>query len=283
MKKLQLLNAVAVIMGMCAAGSAAAQASGSVSLSNMSYTLFDLNPFDNIAPSVTFGTTASGYSWTQVGVADMVNNVNTTSYLQGQGEYALVQTSNSSQYLSGAAALSGGGTLNTTTLSASASASSNGSVLNSVYASAMTGQIGFTLSAMTGIVFQGDATAAAMTTVGYNGVNSEFAYGTSQILVASYVNSQYKQWSSTDQTYASMQSVWNPVLGAWQYTGQTAANSGAIDLSYLNLTAVDSAATVTFSASANAGSFALAVPEPETYAMLMAGLVLLGVAKRRRA
>jgi hypothetical protein len=44
----------------------------------------------------------------------------------------------------------------------------------------------------------------------------------------------------------------------------------------------DVASTGTYTASQQFGAFAPAVPEPETYAMMMAGLGLIGVIVRRR-
>jgi hypothetical protein len=107
MSKKALAAAAMAVAAMGAASTAAAQSTASASVSNVNYQLVDLNPYDGIAPSITFGGLPAGANvvlygdigYTNPVLSDSTSNYGTISVSNASGtSFAeLQETSNRSQ------------------------------------------------------------------------------------------------------------------------------------------------------------------------------------------
>jgi len=254
MRKSTFIPAALAAAGLLAcAGSAHALATATASLSNFQVQVFDLDLLDGITASVTFASGAQVYATATDGTS--VSNF----------DFNMAGTALSVSALFGNASSSG----STTTgdffapgsgPGASASASVFG-VGTQAYGYGSVLSSNFTLSAKTLLIFSASTsgitatrTLAGETAQGYASVNlndnnnSQSSYGQSITSVGD--NSNYSNL--------------NPLIQA----------------SFVNLTAAD----VTGYAGASASAYVIGapIPEPETYALMLAGLLAIGLVARRR-
>jgi hypothetical protein len=233
MQKTLTTLVAATVFGVSTQAHAVSPAEASIDWSNFTITLFDLNPLDGIAPSLTW-------------------NVQTTDVRTEHPP--LVSDSDSAN----------GWTTPISAVSNPANASADSNTLSawigsgSGYGNAYARRHGgFTLSANTLVLFSAPARAAT-STVGNFAIAS---------LVTSGVGAN---GTGSQSTYSDLYANHLP-----------SSDSGILTTSFINLTGgnldggIDADASVSGSAP---------VPEPETYAMMMAGLALVGgMARRRKA
>lgn len=281
--------------------SAWAGATSTASLNGFTITLYDLNPGDGIAPSISFSISNGqygSYARTTANDGTAGSQTGNTWSLQPFGPTSassVVGLASASASLSGT--LAGGSTL-------TAQGSAPGTTLlgygTDYSAAASTGSdyyyggLAFALSPDTLAVFGGSYSLFAQTTVGQV-VSPPFNYysETATAGASISVNGTGPAGSGTQQSgqsqslYASYQSTYDPVTGQFVYTGQTlSALNVPLAATFTNASASPISGTLVVSVSVNGNSRILAaVPEPATYGLMFAGLAVLLVQRRhnRRA
>jgi len=260
------------VVALAAAASANATSFASASIGPIQIQLYDLDLTDSVLPSIVFSNANSSftqayatdglgtvnYIWSPgsstVGTASIIASTSgaTASSLQG------AQTSISGQASGGAGGAGGAGGV---------SASYWGYISSPYYSS-------FTLSANTAVRFSTVATLAVSTTVGTSPTASgaEFARAEVSFFANGYVD-HYSQ---------------NSNASIYDYVGSNAGQKSfteTLHASLMNFSTSAMSGTVTAQTYISGNSnIAAAVPEPETSAMLLAGLGVIGaVARRRRA
>lgn len=246
----QLALVAALAGGFALNASAATQITSTASLSGVYYSLQDLNLNDGIDPSISF----SWYSQVNAGVAPVV--------AEGLTSHSTAASFSGSAHLMVSNAALGATTsasINGWNLNATGQATESGEYYSSAHKS-----IRFTLSPNTSLFIGGFINA---------GVSSKLALpdvaGSNVWL--QIINSQ----NANPYTQSAFYSV-----GAYSYNDSPTTVE---DQFYLNMSnAKGSAMNGTIDIYTGAWGTLAPVPEPSTYAMMLAGLGLLGAAARRK-
>lgn len=261
---------IAAMCGGLIAFSAAAQTTTTATVSNVSYRLVDLDPNDGIAPSLTvvnYGTVTGPSSLT----AGFEMNAVQVDVI-GPSANMPINLAETHGTASASGAITGDGALASMGLSVTAKATGDGS-FTFIQASAQAGSglTNFLLSPKTQVIFTADSSQ-----IGQTQQAGDWAVANSWISILTYVNGQPDY----------VQSPWN-TMNSYNVGGgaHTETWNGVLTVSYQNLS--DAAQVSAFGAGAavNSDGFGapLPVPEPSTYAMLLAGLAMTGFAARRRS
>ncbi len=236
--------------------------SATASLSNFAWQLFDLDPTDGITPAITFAGESS-VSTSSLG--------SSSDYRWAPGFFASTAASSTSGLSSaGASTGASGGSATISLRSPTAGtwvyASADGSPVNA----------SFTITPWTAVLFTADASGTAKTTIGFDGVDREYA--NASVSMTAYLSpgiDSQEYHSAYRSAYAS---------DSWDgsgYTGQTVSFAGLLRLGFGNFSGEAVNGLVYASASASGGT-SLPVPEPHTYALMLAGLATVGLWVRRR-
>ncbi|MGV7207666.1 PEP-CTERM sorting domain-containing protein [Oxalobacteraceae bacterium A2-2] len=270
---------------LAASGPAGAEARSSATLGSLVITLGDLNPTDGITPWVTVDPTsranvvadASGYGDSQDGYVSIKFAPERAGPLATQASSGWSSATTSVMAADNAAGF--------TALSARGQAAStlDGYGAFRAYANASEPLASFTLSPLTSITFTALSALSVATSMGYNldADMDEYAEAKSLLNVFGNVNGIFQIDSQGRDLYAAFDvrddNTTMGVQDSW---------SGELSVTFFNFGTVET--TVGLQAFALAeGKSALwdgvtPVPEPETYAMWLAGLGLMGALARRR-
>jgi len=302
MKTLPKVSALAALCCTLAMGSgqAFAASSASVTMGPLSILLVDLNPLDGIAPSITFAESEWWYGTSYTYVS--ANDNGTGAYDSASGYSDTVWGSSSSNAsIPGtwaAASVSGSGSPNGTTISASGSTQgTQGTQSTSNFAAYNAQAIApgyyyyggtFTLSDNTAVIFSANISGDVAVTGTFDPSSTygwEHAYVQGDLSTsgtgASGTGSQNASDSFalyiTSEYLADESALWGYVYGPSSATG-----TQSLAAAFVNVSGGDLSGYLHANVYAYGYSYVAAVPEPETYAMLLAGLGIIGATARRR-
>jgi hypothetical protein len=285
--KRYLRNTLAAACLAAVVGPALANASSSATFGNLVITLTDLNPNDGIAPSMSFETYGHAYilgeafSWG----GGYKHTTFTETAAQQQG--TLGKDINLHWSTAGASLVAADTVAGFTSLAAHGAAGS-GIGAWGTYRSYASGQDPFlnqfTLSPNTMVTFSTTASMHAQTSMGYNLDADQDEYANAHVLLGvtgytadgqQHADGQEGDLSATfnvrdDGSTEGVSQSWSGMLSA-SFSNTTGSNATGIVEAFVS--------TVGWSA---AWDGVTPVPEPETYAMLLGGLALLGGVARRR-
>lgn len=283
--KRHLLLAVAAACAVMAHGPVSAAVSSSASIGNFGWSLIDLDSQDNVTPWITFSDAA--YSHVQVGDLRYQYDYGTdypyygadlTSAVESQIGSSAFAATNAQALITDSSA-----TARTTSNSATATGSTNGTRGNyydygHYYSQASMGASSFTISAKTIVIFNLDATVSGSASTAYNGSNYQSEQANADVAIQIYGAQQ----SSNDSMngHASSQSNYDPERQI--YLPSEFNLSGPLSVSFSNLSTADKTGNISVTAYVSGTSSVAAVPEPETYALMLAGLGVISFFGRRR-
>lgn len=298
MKNFKVLYVAGLLSVVCASPAMAA-VSASANISSFTVSLYDLNPLDGVAPTITWSQPAyaSYGNFTQAYVYD------NSGY--GSGGYVTNYSGLGSSNISTGSSSHASATASVAASSSALTPSGVVSASGSAYATASSGTTSFygyavdpyyyynsfVLSANTAVVFTATAASQAATTVGYNSKTgqSESASATATLTVSGTGPSGTGYQSASDSVSSYASYVWggytyDPVAGGYSYNylPQSASSSATLVGSFVNVSKGNLTGQLQVQAYANGYTSVVAVPEPETYAMLLAGLGMIGAVARRR-
>lgn len=292
------LAPIAAAAALLAAAPAFAASSASATLGPITVTLYDLNPLDGIAPSLSFSTETYGYGdYAYASAYDTYTAQYPGSYAYGTLPFELISVSAAVSTATAAASVGGTGVAQGATLSASGTAQGTtapgafnyqySSFNATVYAPYYYYQ-SFTLSAGTLAVITASAALSTQTTntfdpyVTYGYESASASVGLS-VSGAGVTGTGSQSSSDSASIGAGSQYVYDlSCTYGYCYTGSSASAAPTLGVSFVNASGASIGGYLYSSAGASGYSYASAVPEPGTYAMLLAGLAAVGFLVRRR-
>ena len=270
------LSALIAAIAALAVAPVQAASFSSASLSDFRITLFDLNRADGITPRIMFPEPYLGDN-AETLVQDDGNSGNTgAGSARGAGPFEVTVAVARS---SARAAVAGTGPTNVISLTASGSALGTpvpgGSSFYTAFADAPFFS-DFTVTANTMVSFSALAKVEAITTIGQDGFGFEFANAAAGLIARGPGPGGGGSQFTQDQVQILAASDCGPT----SCSGQRISDAGLVTVSFANLTGRNMMGVV--DRGVVVGGFSSVVPEPETYAMMVAGLGLLGFMLRRR-
>ena len=289
------LATIAAAVACLVAAPAFAASTATATLDNIQITLYKLNPLLAGTTSITFNDTALNYG-NYVYALAFDNQSGQTSSVNASGTSAFNPVSVNTLGVSNAwasANVAGPGTAIGSSLSASGTAlgTATGSAHSNFQASADSSYYynqNFTLSANTMAVFSVTASLSTAVTATFDPATSNqpehaAASGWLSIDGAGTLGTG-TQSTRDDQSVASdSQRVADPSCSSgYCYVGQSQSHSTGLSGSFINATANTLAGNMYAYASVSGYSNAALVPEPSSYALMLAGLAGIGFIARRR-
>ncbi|MES2207725.1 MAG: PEP-CTERM sorting domain-containing protein [Pseudomonadota bacterium] len=301
MKKNYSLLALALLTSMIS-HQAQAASSSSASIGPISIQLFDLNPSDSITPAIKWNIatqslygnvstptatgsiyfTASGSAPTSLFSSQQLNApLNIVKNIIGTGSASVDTVPALANNPSGLSVSVAGNVQNAGAYRASYQLMSNGYPNQPVELTFAE----FLLTPNTLALFSANAQASAITTVGYHPSGSEEANASGSLYVSTTTTCCMGLYNGQSS---------NSVISAWagsvnSTSGPTSSfNSGLLNANFTNSTNVELSGRLTLFLQASGSTHGNytppvnPVPEPETYAMLLAGLSILGALKRKK-
>jgi hypothetical protein len=272
----------AITVATLTASPAFAGSTSSATLGSFSWQLVDLNPLDNVAPSITFFTGGRDSASASTRASQSNPFDQQSQDILVDGSWAPV-TSFSSTSQAWATATVTNSDIGSAVLSASGAAATPFSAYSHDYAN-YTGQVfiytkdgshsSFSLSANTLVTFSAVATISGSAQAGGS---PQGAHALARAWFDAYGPGSFGGGfqSSNDYAYQDVYDYGN--------SPQSFSESRTLRLSFLNLTAGDMNGQMYAGVDVDGYSYAVPVPEPESYALLLAGLGLLGfIAKRKK-
>ncbi|MTV38283.1 PEPxxWA-CTERM sorting domain-containing protein [Duganella radicis] len=282
-----LMHILAAACLAASAGTACANASSSATFGSLVITLTDLNPHDGIAPSLSFSANGHAYVLGETLGWGETEEESIYAYTAAQQQGVLSghthgDWSSASSSVAAADTLAG-----FTALSASGGAAS-GLDGHGAYRSHATGSDpflnSFILSANTRVTFSTTAAMSVQTSMGYNLDADQDEYANAHMLLA--VNGSVDGIDQSDVQERQLSATF-AVRDDGSTMGVRDSWSGLLTASFSNTSALDAYGTMQAFVSTEGWSAnwdgVTPVPEPETWAMLLAGLALVGAASRRKA
>lgn len=269
-------------------GQASATASSSAFMGKLVITLTDLNPTDGITPWLSFKpNSVSGLHNVAEGWGDVYESYTRDDYASAVQQNGTLTRKVDTEWSSAS------GTVNTaanaagfTSMSAQGSAQSGLDGYGKYFSQAYNGNgvSEFKLSANTQVTFSVVADLKANTSMGYNldADMAEYGYARALLNVGGTVDGMWQNDASEHaalaEYYVNDDNTVSGVSDSW---------SGLMSVSFYNFGATTSDAWLQGVALSEGQSAVwdgvTPVPEPETYAMMLAGLALIGAARRRKA
>lgn len=285
---------VAAAMSGAVASPVLADMSVSMTVSNLKVTLFDLNPADGVTPNIVWSP-GSGVDAASGSALDPVTGISSAFHERGSGPWSSISGSVATGSTQARASITSDNGVDPSGLQMAASGSAQFPTIAGrparFSASAGVPFSGFVLSPNTVAVFTVDAIGSARTTFGYqlgDGA-SEFAVAHADLVVTSFTgrdNTDYQE--SRDLVYVTAnwasELTYNPSTGRNEitYIGESRSFSGLLSGAYLNHENTAKAGYLGLNAYVEGQSYGTLVPEPETYALMLAGLGMIGFISRGR-
>ncbi|GGY46485.1 PEP-CTERM sorting domain-containing protein [Pseudoduganella albidiflava] len=280
-----VMHTLALACMAAAAGPALADASSSAAFGNLVITLTDLDTGDGIAPSLTFNLNGPSFIDSRAeGFGEVSESYQFQNYAPQQGGLFTGET-HSAWSSSVGSIMTANNVAGFTWMSAEGAAHSALDAYGTYRAASIgaTPENTFTLSANTAVTFSVTADMHARTSMGYNLEADMAEYATSHALLnvggmvnGTFVTDAQERYIDAgfdvldDNTVVGVSNSWDGVLSA------SFANTGGAETSGFLQT------FVIVEGYSSVWDGVTPVPEPGTYAMLLGGLALLGVAARRR-
>lgn len=299
------LGIIALAVSAHLAAPAGAASFADASLRDFTITLYDLNPSDGIAPSITWVLGPLDNRSVVSGIAVSANPYQSRQYFNtGDNIFSPVRDSAATNFSRSAARISGaGGGQDVNGLSFRARGSTSGVPragssfeAASFIADALPHGLNiaeFMLTPNTAVRFSGNASARAGTTIGTVERNGRIFGEVAQAHVALEVvgpgsNGEGNQFSGRSINLSAgtlVGDVPSALTGRNHviFRPETFAEKGRLTAFFVNRTGAGLSGFMNLNAGVSGDSFYVSsVPEPESYAMLVAGLGLMGCLARRR-
>ncbi|WP_296001607.1 PEP-CTERM sorting domain-containing protein [Rugamonas sp.] len=285
------LKALAAACLATAGAPAFADAYGSATFGNISYTLIDLNPNDGVAASISFlpsskkyasGAAIGGEVQTGVINGDEPGNQDTIFLTMGAWQNSSISRTEHTDLSSVSASVTGSSTgVGFSALSVSGSALSSAARSSDFLGHAdvpSNGGLDFILSANTEVVFSAYASMSANTTIGHvhGSPDGESASALMTLEAAGLGADGVTVLDDREQHGVSVAYTLGHPAG-----GGTDSWSGLLSSSFSNVGNHATAGQFYAGATISGQSILAAVPEPSTYGMLLGGMTLLAALARR--
>ena len=274
---------------------ALAASSASATLGPLTITLFDLDPTDNIAPSITFDTTPGNSSFAQTIVYDADANQSSENSVYGGSAFDAISSTSSSTTSWALGGVTSSGSAAGATLIATGSTrgttgpgdSGNFASYQAVVYAPLYFDTSFTVTTGTLVVISATSSLQADVTSTFDSVSvgQEYAQASTSLGFSGAGASGSGGQSASDARFIDVGSTATPDPGCtdgYCYGPAGASDSATLSASFVNLSGGDLRGVLFTYADASGYSHAQAVPEPGTCAMLMAGLLALGLMVRRQ-
>ncbi|MFY9479274.1 MAG: PEP-CTERM sorting domain-containing protein [Aquabacterium sp.] len=285
--------------------SAMAASQASATIGNLSFTLVDLDPFDNLTPSLSF-LTSNGSTALSVSAGDTVLGESEAASRTRAGTFSfskefLAELTNASATATvGSTQLSAQGVANGQGTSFNAGASTGG--ISSYYSN---GPLTISISANTALLIKADVSLSAAASNAtcnpyyyYCGVSDQATATGSISLAYNYVGDgasvSYNQTISKSITatattgYTTGNWVYDPYYGSYQYvytttpgTDEVKSLTDVLTGKFVNMSSSTQFASLGLSVSVNGNATTAAVPEAGALGMAAAGLVVAGALANR--
>lgn len=263
----KILLTVTAACGLMLSGAVQAAASVSTTVTNIRYTLVDLDLNDGITPSLFLGPTTIP-SQASVAIVRPGNNVTEDLHYGSTGSEP-VSAALINFPLAGLASIAGDGSVVGMSLTTGVIVGTDPTQSFQYVASTYTGRQLVGLSANTSITWYADVSFIGMESGATGGLGAQEIHGSAGMVL-----------------YFNRYNVVAPQLsfssGPNDPAPYTIGSTQTLSYSYSNNTSSDLNAFISFSASAGGSQAIAAVPEPATYGMLGMGLGIIGLLARRR-